>query len=82
MRCPYCKGSVVGDSKIVIIVGEGPAHASCHESHIISERTYKGVNFSSMNIEDLNEMKEMLLIELNARGRSEYTNESCIELFA
>lgn len=85
MRCPYCEGQVVGDQNAVILVGSGPAHTKCYERHIISKRIYKNIHFSSMTAADLVEMKEMILIELNARERptgSSFESEDDIELFA
>ena len=81
MKCPYCQKNVVGHSKVVIIVGEGPAHFACHEQSVISNRSFKNIHFPSLSLEELHELKEMVLVELNARSRSDSVSED-IELFA
>jgi hypothetical protein len=82
MKCPYCNKNVVGERCVVILAGEGPAHSRCHEQYLLSKRTFNNIDFSSMGLQDLNEMKEMLLIELNARDRETVVdNTDDIELF-
>ena len=78
MRCPYCSKSVVGDLNIVVIAGEGPAHRQCYEREVIGQRVFGNLHLPSMKLEDLHELKEMLLTELNARENK----EDDIELFA
>ena len=81
MNCPYCRKNVVGHSKVVMILGEGPAHSSCHEQHTLSDRSFNNLHFPSMTLEELYELKEMVLVELNARNRADSINDE-IELFA
>jgi len=63
-----------------MILGEGPAHSSCHEQHSLSERSFNSIHFSSLTIEELHELKEMLLMELNTRNTADSVNHD-IELF-
>ena len=79
MRCPFCSKSVVGDLNIVVIAGEGPAHKQCYEREVIGQRVFGSLHLPSLKMEELIEMKEMLLTELNAREQPE---EDGIELFA
>ncbi len=81
MNCPYCRKNVVGHSKVVMILGEGPAHSSCHEQHTLSDRSFNNIHFPNLALDDLLELKEMVLTELNARIRAESENDG-IELFA
>ena len=80
MKCPYCHKNVVGHARVVMIVGEGPAHFSCHEQHVLSARQFQDIPLSSMNQDELIELKEMVLIELNARSRHDAKNNE-IEMF-
>ncbi len=80
MNCPYCRKNVVGHSKVVMILGEGPAHASCHEQHTLSDRSFNNIHFSSLATEELHELKEMVMMELNARKLADPVNHG-IELF-
>jgi len=80
MNCPYCHKNVVGHSKVVMILGEGPAHSSCHEQHSLSDRRFNSIQFSNLAIEELHELKEMVLMELNARNLDHSANHG-IELF-
>ncbi len=81
MNCPYCHKNVVGHSKVVMILGEGPAHSFCHEQHTLSDRNFNSIHFPSLTLEELHELKEMVLVELNARNRIDSVNDG-IELFA
>jgi len=78
MRCPFCSKSVVGESNIVVIAGEGPAHKLCYEREVIGQRVFGGLHLPSLTLSDLNELKEMLLTELNAR---ENGSDDSVELF-
>lgn len=81
MRCPYCSGSVVGDSDIVVLVGEGPAHRKCYERDVLGQRVFRGLHLPTLELNELYELKEMLLTELNAREQSNSEDDG-IELFA
>lgn len=78
MRCEFCEKSVVGDKEVVIIAGKGPVHSRCFEHTLLSRRIFQGVSLSSLPLEDLNEFKEMITIELNSR----HCTDDVIELFA
>lgn len=79
MRCPYCSKSVIGQKDIVVIAGEGPAHRSCYEREVLGQRVFRGLHLPTLDLNELYELKEMLLTELNAREQSE---DDGIELFA
>lgn len=81
MRCIYCEKNVVGlgDNEIVMIQGEGPAHRSCHERHAMNERRFGSLNLQILDDEMLNELKELVLTEWNARQKDDMDD---IELFA
>jgi len=79
MRCPFCAKSVVGEPEIVVIAGEGPAHRQCYERDVLGQRVFRGLHLPSLALEELYELKEMLLTELNAREQSD---DDGIELFA
>lgn len=79
MKCPYCQKNVIGEKKIVVVVGEGPAHAVCHERAIISQRVFGGLNLPLLNDEQLAELSDMVKMEQNSRDESQ---EDAIELFA
>ena len=78
MKCPYCQKNVIGEKKIVVVVGEGPAHAVCHERAIVSQRVFGGLNLPLLNDEQLAELSEMVKMEQNSRQ----PEEDVIELFA
>ena len=68
----------------MILSGEGPVHTDCHKSHLIvtGKRTFMNLHFPSISLNDLYEMKEMLLIEINARDRiSDHQSGDIVELF-
>ena len=81
MRCTYCEKNVVGleGDEIVMIQGEGPAHKSCHERHSMNQRQFGSLNLQLLDDAMLNELKELVLTEWNARQKEELDD---IELFA
>lgn len=80
MRCPFCEKSVIGEKDVVVIVGEGPAHRHCYERDMVNQRSFAGLYMPSLSDVQLNELKDLVLMELNSREQEE-THEA-VELFA
>lgn len=78
MRCPFCEKNVIGEKHIVVLSGEGPAHRSCYERDILGKRIFAGLHLPSLETNQLNELKEMVITELNARFTPQH---EVIELF-
>ena len=76
MKCPYCKENVIGEKNVVVVVGEGPAHAICHERATISQRVFAGLKLPVLTDEQLSELSDMVKMEQNSRKQ-----EEVIELF-
>jgi hypothetical protein len=77
MRCTYCEKSVLGSSPITV-PGIGPAHVACHQTNLISERIFAGLNIAKLSAEDLNELSDLVRMEQNSRMSM---NESSAEVF-
>lgn len=69
MYCPYCDGPVVGEKKVVIVVGTGPAHQFCHDKMLLTQRIFNGMNLTDLHMEGLHLLKEMVLTEINSRNQ-------------
>ncbi len=69
MYCPYCDGPVVGEKKVVIVVGTGPAHQHCHEEMLLTQRIFNGMNLTNLHSDGLHLLKEMVLTEINSRNQ-------------
>ena len=67
MRCEYCEASVVGHKDVVILVGQGPVHQRCYDRSLISRRIFQGLALPSLSLDDLSELKELVLQEINSR---------------
>lgn len=79
MRCCYCEKNVVGEKHVVMIAGEGPAHQTCHERHTVTKRQFGDLDLQALDSDALNELKELVLTEWNARQKS---GDETVELFA
>lgn len=78
MRCPFCRKNVIGERNIVVVAGEGPAHKLCYEREVVGQRVFGGIHLPSLNMNQLNELKEMLLTEINSRH---IDDDDAVELF-
>ncbi len=69
MKCLYCNVNVIGNYDVKIVSGQGPAHTECHKNNLLSigKRSFAGVDLSSYSLDLLNELKELVLMELNSR---------------
>jgi len=76
MRCEYCQKDVVGHKEVVVLVGKGPVHQKCYERTLISRRIFQGLALPSLSLQDLSELKELVLQEINSR-----TVNAEVELF-
>lgn len=79
MRCDYCEKPVVGDKRVVILVGKGPVHTYCYEHDMLSKREFKGITLKSLTLSELHDLKEMTCIEINSRQNND---DDSVELFA
>lgn len=78
MRCPFCKGNVIGEKEVVILVGEGPAHTECYRRHAFHSRQFRGLDLQALDDNGLLELKDMVLMEMNSRVKT----DTDVELFA
>lgn len=63
---------------MVMVVGEGPTHRRCYELNAISQRQFGNLDLQTLDDELLNELKELVLTECNARQPADSND---IELF-
>lgn len=77
MRCNYCKLPVYGDDGITVM-GHGPAHKDCLRKEQLNHRFFGGIKISSLSDEALHDLRETVLMELNARQIEEHGE---VELF-
>lgn len=80
MRCCYCDQNVVGQKEVVMVVGEGPAHQACHDRYTLTKRQFGDLDLQTLEEDVLNELKDLVLTELNARQKTEAEDD--VELFA
>ena len=67
MKCEHCKSEVVGHKDVVILVGQGPVHQRCYDRKLISRRIFQGLELPNLSLDDLSELKELVLQEINSR---------------
>lgn len=72
MRCIYCDNSIIESGKNfgkpMTAPGKGVAHTLCYTKDLINQRVFRGLKIAVLDIEELSELKEMVLIEMNARA--------------
>ena len=61
------------------VPGKGPAHSQCYQADEALKRTFQQLDITSLNDEELFELKELVLSEENSRKRE--GEDSDIELF-
>ena len=78
MKCIYCNKSVFGGDCLTV-PNEGPAHMQCYAANQALKRTFQNLNITALNDTELQELKELVLAEENARGRG--SSDDDVELF-
>lgn len=81
MRCIFCDGNVVtadrSKGRPITIPERGVAHTFCAEQDLFSRRVYGSIHMQDLAMNDLVELREMVLAEINAREGK----DNDIELF-
>lgn len=67
MKCEYCESQVVGRKDVIILDGRGPVHQRCYDRSLLSRRIFQGVALPNLSLDDLGELKELVLQEINSR---------------
>jgi len=71
MRCLFCNHHIlkVDDflGKPITLPGRGAAHINCAERDLISKRIFGSIHLSEIPMDDLYELREMVLTEINER---------------
>lgn len=71
MKCEYCGESIFKHNSRsgtpITVAGVGIAHLRCAETAVFSKREFKNISLNALSLEELRELKEMLLQELNSR---------------
>ena len=82
MNCVYCSKAVFG-SEGITVSGKGPAHQQCYHANQIFKRTFQSIEISELSDEELNDLKDLVLAEINGRARKleEHDSGGDIELF-
>ena len=78
MKCIYCNNDVFGNNGMTV-PQEGPAHLQCYQTNQALKRTFQKLDITSLNDEELFELKELVIAEENARRRTLGSDD--IELF-
>ena len=78
MKCLFCRKEVYGSTGMTV-PGRGAAHIQCYQAEQALKRTFQHLEISSLNDEELFELKELVLAEENLRNRVEGVSD--IELF-
>ncbi len=78
MKCEFCNKPVYGEEG-VSIPGKGPAHKSCLKAYETMRRTFKGLDITALEDQELADLKDLVLSEENARKGGDEGSD--IELF-
>jgi len=78
MHCIYCDKLVFGKGGLTV-PGSGPAHQYCFQANQVLKRTFQHLEITSLNDEELQELKELVYAEENSRNRN--SGDDGIELF-
>lgn len=75
MRCIFCDDEVMKIDTVlgspITLQGRGICHAKCAEKDLIERRIFGSICMSDLTNADLNELKDLVLMEVNEReGRS------------
>ena len=83
MRCMFCNHTILKKNDYlgqpITIVGRGIAHLMCAERDLISRRVFGSIHLSEVLLDDLYELREMVLAEIN--NREGVNNSGDLELF-
>lgn len=79
MKCIYCRSPVYGHNGLTVPM-EGAAHQQCYQMEQTLKRTFQHLEISKLSDPELNDLKDLVLSELNDRQRDE-AECSDIELF-
>lgn len=78
MHCIYCDKPVFGNSGLTV-PGSGPAHQNCFQANQVLKRTFQHLEITSLNDQELQELKELIIAEENSRSRT--SEDDGVELF-
>jgi len=71
MRCIFCDHEVlkIDDflGKPISLPGRGVAHIMCAERDLIAKRVFGSIHLTEIALDDLYELREMVLTEINDR---------------
>ena len=75
MRCLFCDERMLQDhhrlGAPVTLPGRGVAHSGCAERDLVEKRVFGGISLKDIPVEDLYELRELVLQEVNMReGRN------------
>lgn len=69
MKCMHCEKEVVGKNPITV-QGVGIAHYDCHKKKLDESRIFMGINLSSLSIEELSNLSDLLCAEIDIRDKT------------
>ncbi len=71
MRCIFCDKEIVGSpqhlGRPITLPSRGVAHSYCAEKDLIERRVFGNIHFSALPVNDLYELRELVLTEINVR---------------
>jgi len=83
MRCLFCEHSIIIKNDLlgspITLPGRGVAHKMCAERDLISRRVFRSIHLSEIALDDLYELREMVLTEINHKEGT--GNDGDVELF-
>ncbi|GEM_PF-1413297 len=82
MKCLFCQLPVYGGNGMTV-PGRGLSHRKCFEADALMRHSFKGLDLSSLEDNDLKELDELVAMEKRSRERTEHCGDSEdeIELF-
>ncbi len=79
MHCEYCSKSVFAANttlgKPITVPGTGVAHTHCAQRAMTRHRIFRNLALASLHHEELNELKELVLQEVNERQGNASSSE-------
>lgn len=66
MNCSFCAQPVLMRQPMTV-PGQGPAHKDCYQQHLVEQRQFMGLNIRALSDSQLQELRELVAMECNAR---------------
>lgn len=68
LNCVFCSKPVFGHSGLTVPL-KGPAHQQCFHAYNVLKRTFRKLDITELNDDELRDLKDLVLAEENDRHR-------------